>query len=156
MKTSLTDAVPAATDSLSEDEQLYVKNRISEIDRNLSSRGSSTMAMAPSTVTWWRLISLAAITQNSEVVVIRKNTAATMEGYPYVPATWGAWRKAIRSSCARLVARGQIHCPGYDVVRFLGEVNIDAHSALILPGRTTTWLKCASSWFTDPTRKSVR
>jgi len=89
-KTSLTDSTQSQIDSLSE-EQLYVKNRISEIDRNLSSRGSSTMAMLAPSDGYVVAINFPpgrAITQNSEVVVvIRKNTAATMEGYLYVPAT---------------------------------------------------------------------
>ena len=67
-----------------------MKNRISEIDRNLSSRGSSTMAMLAPADGYVVAINFPpgrAITQNSEVVVvIRKNTAASMEGI-YVPAT---------------------------------------------------------------------
>ncbi len=56
-KTSLTDSTQSQIDSLSE-EQLYVKNRISEIDRNLSSRGVPPWRCWPlQMATWWRLTS---------------------------------------------------------------------------------------------------
>ena len=119
-KTSLTDSTQSQIDSLSE-EQLYVKNRISEIDRNLSSRGSSTMAMlAPSDGYVVAINFGRAITQNSEVVVvIRKNTAATME----VPVCSGnGVGRVAKGDKVKLrfdSARGQIRFGGGDAVRFL-------------------------------------
>ncbi|MFR3708052.1 MAG: HlyD family efflux transporter periplasmic adaptor subunit [Enterobacter hormaechei] len=113
-----------------------MKNRISEIERNLSSRGSSTMAMLAPSDGYVVAINFPpgrAITQNSEVVVvIRKNTAATMEGYLYVPAT-GVGRVAkgdkvkLRFDSWPVDKYGSVEATLSDFY----EVNIDAHSALI-------------------------
>ena len=159
-KTSLTDSTQSQIDSLSE-EQLYVKNRISEIDRNLSSRGSSTMAMLAPSDGYVVAINFPpgrAITQNSEVVVvIRKNTAATMEGYLYVPAT-GVGRVAkgdkvkLRFDSWPVDKYGSVETTLSDFY----EVNIDAHSALIplQEGQNYYLAKVrVPSWFTDPDKK---
>ncbi|HGT2975795.1 TPA: HlyD family secretion protein [Enterobacter hormaechei] len=159
-KTSLTDSTQSQIDSLSE-EQLYVKNRISEIDRNLSSRGSSTMAMLAPSDGYVVAINFPpgrAITQNSEVVVvIRKNTAATMEGYLYVPAT-GVGRVAkgdkvkLRFDSWPVDKYGSVEATLSDFY----EVNIDAHSALIplQEGQNYYLAKVrVPSWFTDPDKK---
>ena len=159
-KTSLTDSTQSQIDSLSE-EQLYVKNRISEIERNLSSRGSSTMAMLAPSDGYVVAINFPpgrAITQNSEVVVvIRKNTAATMEGYLYVPAT-GVGRVAkgdkvkLRFDSWPVDKYGSVETTLSDFY----EVNIDAHSALIplQEGQNYYLAKVrVPSWFTDPDKK---
>ena len=159
-KTSLTDSTQSQIDSLSE-EQLYVKNRISEIDRNLSSRGSSTMAMLAPSDGYVVAINFPpgrAITQNSEVVVvIRKNTAATMEGYLYVPAT-GVGRVAkgdkvkLRFDSWPVDKYGSVE----ETLSDFYEVNIDAHSALIplQEGQNYYLAKVrVPSWFTDPDKK---
>ncbi|WP_171853654.1 HlyD family secretion protein [Enterobacter hormaechei] len=159
-KTSLTDSTQSQIDSLSE-EQLYVKNRISEIDRNLSSRGSSTMAMLAPSDGYVVAINFPpgrAITQNSEVVVvIRKNTAATMEGYLYVPAT-GVGRVAkgdkvkLRFDSWPVDKYGSVEA----TLSVFYEVNIDAHSALIplQEGQNYYLAKVrVPSWFTDPDKK---
>lgn len=159
-KTSLTDSTQSQIDSLSE-EQLYVKNRISEIDRNLSSRGSSTMAMLAPADGYVVAINFPpgrAITQNSEVVVvIRKNTAATMEGYLYVPAM-GVGRVAkgdkvkLRFDSWPVDKYGSVEA----TLSYFYEVNIDAHSALIplQEGQNYYLAKVrVPSWFTDPDKK---
>ncbi|MDY0419859.1 HlyD family efflux transporter periplasmic adaptor subunit [Enterobacter sp. 170198] len=159
-KTSLTDSTQSQIDSLSQ-EQLYVRNRISEIDRNLSSRGSSTMAMLAPADGYVVAINFPpgrAITQNSEVVVvIRKNTAASMEGYLYVPAT-GVGRVAkgdkvkLRFDSWPVDKYGSVEATLSDFY----EVNIDAHSALIplQEGQNYYLAKVqVPSWFTDPDKK---
>ncbi|MBT1534231.1 HlyD family secretion protein [Enterobacter cloacae] len=158
-KTSLTDSTQSQIDSLSQ-ELLYVKNRISEIDRNLSSRGSSTMAMLAPADGYVVAINFPpgrAITQNSEVVVIRKNTAASMEGYLYVPAT-GVGRVAkgdkvkLRFDSWPVDKYGSVEATLSDFY----EVNIDAHSALIplQEGQNYYLAKVrVPSWFTDPDNK---
>jgi len=159
-KTSLSDSTQSQIDSLSE-ELLYVKNRISEIDRNLSSRGSSTMAMLAPSDGYVVAINFPpgrAITQNSEVVVvIRKNTTATMEGYLYVPAM-GVGRVAkgdkvkLRFDSWPVDKYGSVEATLADFY----EVNIDAHSALIplQEGQNYYLAKVqVPSWFTDPDKK---
>ena len=80
-KTSLTDSTQSQIDSLSE-EQLYVKTASAKSIATCPAGEVPPWRCWPlPMVTWWRLTSHRAITQNSEVVVvIRKNTAATMEG----------------------------------------------------------------------------
>lgn len=159
-KTSLTDSTQSQIDTLSQ-EQLYVKNRISEIDRSLSSRGSSTMSMLAPSDGYVVAINFPpgrAITQNSEVVVvIRKNTSATMEGYLYIPAT-GVGRIAkgdkvkLRFDSWPVDKYGSVDATLSDFY----EVNIDAHSALIplQEGQSYYLAKVkVSSWFIDPDKK---
>ncbi len=80
-------------------------------------------------------------------MVIRKNTAATMEGYLYVPAT-GVGRVAkgdkvkLRFDSRPVDKYGSVEATLSDFY----EVNIDAHSALIplREGQNYYRLKCAS------------
>ncbi len=70
---------------------------------------------------------------------------------------WGAWRKAIRSSCASIPRPVDKYGSVEATLSDFYEVNIDAHSALIpLRGRAELLprLKCASPpRFTDPDKK---
>jgi membrane fusion protein len=156
-KNSLTDSTQAQIDSLSE-EQLYVKNRISEIARNLSSRGSSTISMLAPASGYVVAINFPpgrAITQNNEVVVvIRKNEAATMEGYLYIPALGvGRVNKGdkvkVRFDSWPVDKYGSVESTLSDFY----EVNIDPKSALIplQEGQNYYLAKVQMpSWFTDP------
>ena len=98
-KTSLTDSTQSQIDSLSR--AAVRENRISEIDRNLSSRGSSTMAMLAPADGYVVAINFPpgrAITQNSEVVVvIRKTPPRRWRGISMCQLrAWAGWRKGIR------------------------------------------------------------